>query len=149
MICPNCHSINNRVLETRMTKDGDTRRRRQCTECDERFSTVETILKSLPYVAKKDGRREPFSQEKLKKGLQLACMKRPISLDQIEDIVKKISSKARSKNTKEIGAYSVGQAVMEELKKLDDVAYVRFASVYKNFKDIQEFVQTLNVEDKH
>lgn len=143
MFCPQCKSEDNKVLETRVQRDGGIRRRRECLGCKARFTTVETILQQYPYVLKKDGTREPFSKEKLKKGIQLACLKRPVSLAAIEEMVKKISQDILQSNVKDIRAIQIGELVMAELKKIDDVAYVRFASVYKTFHDIQEFVQTL------
>ncbi|MCB0341347.1 MAG: transcriptional repressor NrdR [Pseudobdellovibrionaceae bacterium] len=147
MLCPHCASENNRVLETRMQKEGSIRRRRACNDCQERFTTLETVIRQMPYVAKKDGRREPFDIEKLRKSLRLACMKRPVSVKQIDDIVEKITRQVLSNNDKEIGTMTVGQAVMRALRELDDVAYVRFASVYRNFKDVNEFLKVLE-QDK-
>lgn len=126
-----------------MQKEGSIRRRRQCNDCNERFTTLETVIRQLPYVAKKDGRREPFDSEKLRKGLRLACMKRPVSMEQIDSIVDKITRQVITKNDKEIGTMTVGQAVMTALRELDDVAYIRFASVYRNFKDVNEFLKVL------
>ena len=143
MKCPNCESESNKVLDTRVQKDGGIRRRRECLECKSRFTTLEIILKSFPHVIKKDGRREPFDKEKLRRGLRLACMKRDVSLPTIEGMVDRICQKALEKQENEISALQIGHWVMEELRKVDDVAYVRFASVYKTFKDIQEFVKTL------
>lgn len=146
MICPHCNSAENKVLETRMQKEGDIRRRRECLSCKSRFTTVESIIKQYPYIIKKDGTKEPFSKEKLKKGIQLACLKRPVSLANIEEIVNKISQKILQTNDKEVPAMTLGNLVMFELKNVDDVAYVRFASVYRTFQDVQEFVQTLEGE---
>jgi len=106
------------------------------------------ILKSYPHLIKKDGRREPFSKEKLRRGLRLACMKRDVSLPAIENIVDQICRRVLEHSDKEISSLQVGHWVMEELRKLDDVAYVRFASVYKTFKDVQEFVKTLENESQ-
>jgi len=112
-------------------------------QCKTRFSTVESILVNYPHVKKKDGRREPFSKEKLRRGIQIACKKRPVSIAEIESSVSKIAKWAQNRGEKELNAKVLGQIVMGELKKLDDVAYVRFASVYKTFKDIHEFVESL------
>jgi transcriptional repressor NrdR len=101
----------------------------------------------MPYVKKRDGLREPFHKDKLKKGIQLACLKRPIGLDQIENIVNKVTSQAIDKSSKEVSSVQLGHLVMKELKGVDDVAYVRFASVYKTFKDVQDFVKTLEKEN--
>jgi transcriptional repressor NrdR len=135
--------LEHRVLETRLHREEEIRRRRECLSCRLRFSTVETLLVTYPHVIKKDGRREPFSKEKLRRGIQIACKKRPVSVGQIENIVNRISRWVQSSPDKELAANKIGQAVVKELKTLDDVAYVRFASVYKSFKDVNEFMQTL------
>ncbi len=149
MKCPNCENEDNRVLDTRLQKDGGIRRRRECLKCKNRFTTLEILLKSLPHIIKKDGRREPFDKDKLRRGIQLACMKREVSLPVIESIVDRISQKVVDSQENEISSYKIGYWVIEELKKTDDVAYVRFASVYKTFKDVQEFVKTLESELPH
>ena len=147
MRCPFCGHPDNRVLDTRMQKDGDTiRRRRECSRCKSRFTTVESHVLNLPYVIKKDGRREPFDKVKLAKGIQLACQKRPISLSQVEAGVERVAKWAMSRSEREISTSHIGRKVMSELRVLDDVAYVRFASVYRTFKDVQEFVETLDDE---
>jgi transcriptional repressor NrdR len=131
------------VLDTRVQKDGSIRRRRECLECKARFSTMETLMLNFPMIIKKDGRREPFSKEKIFKGLQAACQKRPVSLTQLESIVERISAWVINRGENEISSRLIGKKVMAELKQLDDVAYIRFASVYRTFKDVQEFVETL------
>lgn len=146
MRCPSCSYDDDRVLDTRIQKDGGAiRRRRECNHCKTRFSTMEILVSDspLPHVVKKDGRREPFNKDKLSSGLQAACQKRPIGLGEIERIVDRIAKLVLSCEEKEVQSHWIGQLVMEELKSLDDVAYVRFASVYRTFKDVQEFVQTL------
>lgn len=143
MKCPFCGHADDRVLDTRVQKDGSIRRRRECLECKARFSTVETIMLAFPFIIKKDGRREPFSKEKVLKGLQAACQKRPVSLAQIDAIVERIAAWVVNRGENEIQARLIGKKVMAELKQLDDVAYIRFASVYRTFKDVQEFVETL------
>jgi transcriptional repressor NrdR len=144
MRCPSCSNNHDRVLDTREQKEGQSiRRRRECLSCKTRFTTVEEMLMSLPYVIKKDGRREPFLREKLGKGIQAACQKRPIGLNQIEGIVERVSQWVASFGEQELSTELIGTRVIRELKALDDVAYVRFASVYKTFRDIQEFVETL------
>ena len=143
MKCPFCGHADDRVLDTRVQKDGSIRRRRECLECKARFSTVETIMLAFPFIIKKDGRREPYSKEKILKGLQAACQKRPVSLAQLEASVERISAWIINRGEGEIPARLVGKKVMAELKALDDVAYIRFASVYRTFKDVQEFVETL------
>ena len=145
MKCPFCNHLENKVLETRSQKSGEIRRRRQCLKCQQRFSTLETHLSQLPHVRKKDGRREPFNKDKLRKGVQLSCIKRPVSLVEVENLVTSISEKVLSQGEQELSTLKIGQLVMEQLKTLDDVAYVRFASVYKTFADVQEFVEVLNI----
>lgn len=147
MKCPQCGHLEHRVLETRLHREEEIRRRRECLNCKLRFSTVEALLVHYPHVIKKDGRREPFSKEKLRRGIQIACKKRPVSVAQIEHIVNKISRWVQGSPDKELSAHKIGQAVVKELKGLDDVAYVRFASVYKSFKDVNEFMQTLEADD--
>ena len=143
MKCPFCGHADDRVLDTRVQKDGSIRRRRECLECKARFTTAETILLAFPFIIKKDGRREPFSKEKILKGLQAACQKRPVSLVQMEAVVERIAAWIINRGESEISSRLIGKKVMAELKQLDDVAYVRFASVYRTFKDVQEFVETL------
>jgi transcriptional repressor NrdR len=144
MKCPDCGSFDNKVLETRLQKDGEIRRRRECLHCHVRFSTVESIVISCPNVVKKDGRREDFSRDKLRRGIQIACKKRPVSMAEVEQIVGRISKWVRNQSDKEVEAQAIGQAVIDELKNLDGVAYVRFASVYRTFRDINEFVESLD-----
>ncbi|MBC7371158.1 MAG: transcriptional repressor NrdR [Bdellovibrionaceae bacterium] len=143
MKCPYCSHSDDRVLDTRVQKDGSIRRRRECLDCKSRFSTMETLMVNFPYIIKKDGRREPFSKEKILNGLQAACQKRLVSLGQVEAIVERIASWVISRGENETSARLIGMRVMAELKQLDDVAYIRFASVYRTFKDVQEFVETL------
>jgi transcriptional repressor NrdR len=115
-------------------------------DCTHRFTTIETWLIKMPYIIKKDGAREPFDAQKLRRGLQLACLKRPVSLPQIEEMVQKIVSKLSGASEREVRSIAIGHWVMKELKNLDHVAYVRFASVYRTFEDVNEFVQTLQKE---
>ncbi|MGE5087368.1 MAG: transcriptional regulator NrdR [Bacillota bacterium] len=143
MKCPFCGHADDRVLDTRVQKDGSIRRRRECLECKARFSTVETIMLALPYIIKKDGRREPFSKEKILKGLSASTQKRPVSVAQIEAVVERIAAWVINRGESEVSSRVLGKKVMAELKQLDDVAYIRFASVYRTFKDVQEFVETL------
>ncbi len=146
MKCPHCHYLENRVLDTRIQKEGEIRRRRECLSCKGRFSTIESIIVTYPHVIKKDGRREPFNKEKIHKGIQYACQKRPVSLAQIEHLVEKIAKAVQNTLKKEVPATFIGAMLMKELKELDNVAYVRFASVYKTFKDVQEFVKSIDEE---
>ena len=144
MKCPFCGHQDDRVVDTRVQKEGEViRRRRECLDCKGRFTTTELLMKVYPMIVKKDGRREPFSKVKLANGLQAACQKRPVSLAQIEHVVEKISQWILSQYDKELKSHILGQKIMAELKQIDDVAYVRFASVYRTFKDVQEFVETL------
>lgn len=143
-MCPKCQSLDSRVLETRITKEKQIRRRRECLACKTRFTTLETVIKTLPYVYKKDGRKEVFSVSKLRQGLELACKKRPVTKKQIDEIVKKVTQSLMQSKDSEVPSYSIGQAAMKELKKIDEVSYVRFISVHRNFKDISEFVNTIH-----
>ncbi len=144
MKCPYCGKDEDRVLDTRIQKEGEIiKRRRECLHCKGRFSTIETLMVQFPFIIKKDGRREPYSREKLLRGIQAACQKRPISLAQMETIVEVVTQWVLGRIEKEISSQAVGQRVMQELRRLDNVAYVRFASVYRTFKDVQEFLETL------
>lgn len=147
MKCPFCGHNDDRVLDTRVQKEGSIRRRRECLECKARFTTLEMLMVNFPMIIKKDGRREPFSKEKILKGLQAACQKRPISLAQLEAVVERISAWTINRGESEIASRLIGKKVMAELKQLDDVAYIRFASVYRTFKDVQEFVETLEDDE--
>ena len=147
MKCPACGARATRVLDSRPFKDQKSvRRRRTCPECDLRFVTEETVLVEAPVLVKKDGRREPFSIPKLKSGIQAACQKRPVSQSQIESLVSKVQRKIIAKGSSEVHSEIVGRYVMSELKKLDEVAYVRFASVYMTFKEVNEFFESLESE---
>jgi len=116
------------------------RRRRECLGCSERFTTYERIEEILPLLIKKDGRREPFDRQKILIGIQKACEKRPISIEEQEDLVDKVVKSVQDSGEKEISSQAIGEEVMKELHKLDEIAYVRFASVYRSFKDINEFI---------
>jgi transcriptional repressor NrdR len=144
MRCPFCGYKNDKVLDSRESKDGKSiRRRRECLKCSKRFTTYEQVEQILPVVVKKDGRREAFNSFKILNGLKKACEKRPISLATMEKIVEDIEKEIQNKMEKEISASEIGDMVMARLKKLDDVAYVRFASVYRQFKDINEFMDEI------
>ena len=144
MRCPYCSSIDNKVVDSRMGKEGDSiRRRRECLKCEGRFTTYERIEEVLPSVIKKDGRREPFDRLKILSGLKKACEKRPISTEMLEKTVEEIEKSLQEKGLKEIPSTVIGEEVMERLHKLDEVAYVRFASVYRSFRDINEFMSEL------
>jgi transcriptional repressor NrdR len=144
MKCPFCSHLENRVLDSRLSKEGDmTRRRRECLQCGKRFTTYERIEEILPWVVKKDGRREPFDRLKIASGMKRACEKRPISMEQLDQIIGEIERYYQDRGDREIESQEIGQCVMAKLKELDEVAYVRFASVYREFKDISEFVNEL------
>lgn len=144
MKCPFCQNPDSKVIDSRVGKDGGTiRRRRECEKCEKRFTTYERIEETLPFVVKKDGRREPFERSKVISGFQKACEKRPVSIEAIEQSVNQIEMKLMEMGDKEIPASRIGELVMGALKDLDDVAYVRFASVYRSFKDIGEFVDLI------
>jgi transcriptional repressor NrdR len=144
MRCPYCTSIDNKVVDSRMGKEGESiRRRRECLKCEGRFTTYERVEEILPSVIKKDGRREPFDRLKILSGLKKACEKRPISLDMLEKAVEAIEKSLQDKGMRELPSTIVGEEVMERLHKLDEVAYVRFASVYRSFRDINEFMSEL------
>jgi transcriptional repressor NrdR len=144
MRCPYCTSLDNKVVDSRMGKEGESiRRRRECLKCEGRFTTYERVEEVLPLVIKKDSRREPFDRMKILSGLKKACEKRPISMETLEKTVEEIEKALQEKGLKEIPSTVVGEEVMERLHKLDEVAYVRFASVYRSFKDINEFMSEL------
>jgi transcriptional repressor NrdR len=144
MKCPHCDHLESKVLDSRLSKEMDTiRRRRECLKCGKRFSTAERMEEGLPLVIKKDDRREVFDRIKILNGLKKACEKRPISITNLEKIVSRIEYNLLEKGDHEISASEIGEMVMEELRKLDEVAYVRFASVYRQFRDINEFMSEL------
>jgi transcriptional repressor NrdR len=140
MRCPFCGAQDTKVVDSRLASDGDlVRRRRECLSCAERFTTFETPELSLPRVVKRDGRREPFSDDKLRTGLLLAFEKRPVETDQIEAAVNRVKRHMLAAGEREVPSRQIGEWVMEELRGLDQVAYVRFASVYRSFEDVQAF----------
>ena len=144
MRCPFCHDLENRVVDSRLGKEGDAiRRRRHCERCGRRFTTYERVEDALPMVAKKDGRREPFERGKIVNGLKRACEKRPISVDTIEGIADAIERQLQEGGDREVTSQALGEAVMGALHDLDAVAYVRFASVYRSFRDVHEFMREL------
>ena len=144
MKCPFCGHLHDKVVDSRESKEGDAiRRRRQCLECNRRFTSYERI-DEIPYmVVKKDGRRERFDRQKVLAGLLKACEKRPVSMVQLETIADNAEVMVQDSSEREIATRSIGEMIMKELKNLDKVAYVRFASVYLDFKDVQEFMSEL------
>jgi len=145
MHCPFCTDPDTRVIDSRLVSDGNqVRRRRECATCGERFTTYELAELVMPKVIKQDGTRQPFDEQKLRAGIMRAMEKRPVSMDAIEESIAQIMSKLRATGEREIAVQAVGEMVMEALRKLDDVAYVRFASVYRRFKDVSEFRATID-----
>jgi len=142
--CPRCGHGDNRVIDSRAGKDGDViRRRRECLSCRRRFTTYERVEEELPLVVKRDGRREPFDRQKILTGVLKACEKRPVSYAVIEEVVDSLEARFQASGEKEVSSVQIGESVMAELLKMDDVAYVRFASVYRQFKDISQFVEEI------
>lgn len=140
MYCPFCGADDTKVIDSRLVANGDqVRRRRECQTCTERFTTFETAELVMPRIVKRDGGREPFDEEKLRSGLQRALRKRPVSIETVESVLMRIMHRLRSSGERELPSRAVGELVMDELKDIDDVAFVRFASVYRDFQDIQEF----------
>ncbi len=150
MYCPFCNANDTKVTDSRLIRESNQiRRRRECLDCKERFTTYEIPELSLPRLIKRDGRRDPFSEEKLRAGMLRALEKRPVSLEQIEAAVSRIIHHARTHGEREIPSSQVGEWVMEELHNLDQVAYVRFASVYRSFQDISEFREEISRLEKN
>ncbi len=144
MRCPFCGKMEDRVIDSRVSREGEViRRRRECVACGRRFTTYERVEESLPLVVKKDGRRETFDRSKILTGLKKACEKRPVSADALERIVDRIEARLQEEGRKEVPSREIGEAVMAELQTLDAVAYVRFASVYREFRGVDEFVEAL------
>ncbi len=144
MKCPFCSFADSKVVDSRPDKDGSTiRRRRECEACGKRFTTHERVEDILPLVQKKDGRREPFDRLKVIAGIQKACEKRPVSVETIERFVDRLESRLQEAGEREVPSTKIGEMVMNELHDIDEVAYVRFASVYRSFKDINEFMVEL------
>ncbi|MEZ5553549.1 MAG: transcriptional regulator NrdR [Pseudomonadales bacterium] len=140
MHCPFCGADDTKVIDSRLVAEGDSvRRRRECLTCGERFTTFELAELVMPRIVKSDGTREPFDEDKLRRGLQRALEKRPVSIEQIESALNHIKHRLRSSGERELASRVVGETVMEELRKIDGVAYVRFASVYRDFQDVSEF----------
>lgn len=144
MKCPSCGSTDTRVIDSRLTKDGNAiRRRRECEQCERRFTTYERLEEVFPLLIKKDGRREPYDRNKVVLGLQKALEKRPVSADVIEAIADRVERFILETGEKEVSSVAIGEQVMNELRDVDHVAYVRFASVYRSFKDLDDFMDQL------
>lgn len=144
MKCPFCSHDDTRVVDSRLGREGNNiRRRRECTECERRFTTYERVEETLPLVIKKDGRREAFDRQKIISGIQRACEKRPVPIATIEKVVEQMELTLQESGEKEVPASRIGEAIMAALQSLDEVAYVRFASVYRQFRDINEFMAEL------
>ncbi|HQP34900.1 MAG TPA: transcriptional regulator NrdR [Polyangiaceae bacterium] len=142
MKCPFCGHLENRVIDSRLSNNGEvTRRRRECEQCTRRYTTYERIEDLLPSIVKRDGRRELFDRRKVVQGVRAACSKRPISLEQIDAIAESVERELQEAGEREIPSTRVGEKVMDRLRELDAVAYVRFASVYRKFRDIDDFAQ--------
>jgi transcriptional repressor NrdR len=144
MKCPFCHETDNKVIDSRLSKDANmVRRRRECLKCARRFTTYERVEETMPLVVKKDGRRESYDRIKIVNGLKRACEKRPVSINVIEAIADRIERGLQERGDKEVPSSFIGETAMRELHDTDEVAYVRFASVYRSFKDINEFMVEL------
>ncbi|RIY42145.1 transcriptional regulator NrdR [Neopusillimonas maritima] len=145
MKCPFCHSADTQVIDSRVSEEGDTiRRRRRCSACDRRFTTYERVELTMPAVVKRNGTRSEFDIDKLRASLKLALRKRPVSTEEVDAAVARIEESLLTSGKREVPSGFLGELVMNELIKLDQVAYVRFASVYKSFEDINEFVKAID-----
>ncbi len=152
MRCPFCHSEDTQVLDTRASEEGDSiRRRRRCNACDKRFTTYERVELAMPVIVKKNGSRTEFEPAKLRASLMLALRKRPVSADAVDGAIQRIEEKLRSSGEREIMSGQIGELVMRELRRLDKIAYIRFASVYRSFEDVSEFrdaIDEIDIESK-
>lgn len=145
MKCPTCGKLDSRVIDSRFTKEGDIiRRRRECAECSRRFTTYERIEENLPLVIKKNGGRQAFSREKIMTGIERACHKRPVSAEGRDELVEEAVRAAMAVGENEIPSSIIGESVIRGMKDLDDVSYVRYASVYREFGDLTHFIEELN-----
>ena len=145
MRCPKCTSIEDKVIDSRISREGSTiRRRRECLECGTRFSTTETMVRDGLFVIKRDGLREDFDREKVVHAIRAACHKRPVDLEQIGMVVEDVVDIVEAQYESEIPSKVIGESVMQRLRTIDQVAYVRFASVYKEFRDVKEFMQEIS-----
>lgn len=145
MRCPKCTSIEDKVIDSRIARDGNnTRRRRECLECGHRFTTSETLVRDSLVVVKRDSRQEPFDREKLLRAIRAACHKRPVDNEQITMIIEDVIDAVEAQYESQVPTKAIGEHVMQRLRKMDQVAYVRFASVYKEFRDVSEFVDEIS-----
>ena len=145
MRCPFCHCMEDKVIDSRIVADGASiRRRRECTQCSKRFTTFENIEEVPIIVIKKNKAREPFDRRKIKDGITRACEKRPVSMDQIDNLLDSVQDALEKMQTREVESALIGELVMDRLHSLDEVAYVRFASVYRQFKDVTEFLEEVS-----
>ena len=146
MKCPFCLSDNTFVLESRVVEEGiSVRRRRECGKCSKRFTTYERVRGSVLWVVKKDGRREPFDREKVKRGVLRAIEKRPVSLDLVDDLVDQVEREMLRKEKEEVSSRMIGNAILRRLRKIDKVAWMRFASVYLEFEDLEDFTKAIKI----
>jgi transcriptional repressor NrdR len=149
MRCPKCTSIEDKVIDSRISKEGNTiRRRRECLECGHRFTTTENLVRDGMAVIKRDGRREEFDREKLVRAVRAACHKRPIDVEQVTMLVEDTIDALEAQFDSEIPSRAIGEGIMQRLRSVDQVAYVRFASVYKEFRDVSEFMNEINALEK-
>ncbi len=145
MHCPFCSAVDTKVIDSRLVSEGNhVRRRRECITCEERFTTYESAELVMPKIVKQDGTREPFNEDKLLAGLTKALEKRPVSVEKVEEAINRIKATIRATGEREIPSRGVGEQVMKELRELDEVAFVRFASVYRSFKDLNEFREEID-----
>ena len=144
MKCPYCHHVDTQVIDTRISEEGDSiRRRRRCASCDKRFTTYERIELAMPVIAKKNGSRSEYESSKLRASLMLALRKRPVSAEAVDTAIQRIEEKLLASGEREVVSGRLGELVMRELKRLDKIAYIRLASVYKSFEDVSEFVEAI------
>lgn len=150
MLCPFCKSHATQVLESRVALEGDSiRRRRECTKCLKRFTTYEKVERTALWVLKKDGRREPFDREKVRLGVLRAVQKRPVSIDIVDEVSNEVEREMLKKEHEEVTSRSIGKAILKRLKKVDKVAWLRFASVYLEFNDLKDFQNAMRVQGKN
>ena len=149
MFCPKCHSLKDQVIDSRLIQDGIViRRRRECLKCHNRFTTYEEVFKEELRVIKKDGRHEEFQRQKIRHGIEKACEKRPVSMEQIDRIVDEVAREIQKEFEREAPSRAIGEWIMKKLRNEDEVAYVRYASVYRQFRDVDEFVKEVQTLEK-